>query len=252
MGRLLQHFGDIVNLRHPSVLAAYAGRNDGDFCRRIGSLGTGMVTIGGISVDDAARRQSRLLNKRGRNEPIVEDLRSYLEEQIPLAQESGALVAVSIRSGTLKGYVEAARIISGLDAIVEVDAHCRQKEICSIGAGQSLLFNMPALHGILRALRNEAGARTILKFRGNVVSERAIVNSLGRDCDILHVDAMQKGVDLPDLGVFDSIPDGAFLIGNNSVRDAATAQTVLEYCDAFSFARIADDAGAVQAMLDAI
>jgi len=84
----------MMNMRHPSVLAAYAGRNDGTFCKNIGDLGVGMVTIGGISVDEAAKKQSEKLIARKRAEFVFQDHEAFIQEQVAIAKESGAKVAV--------------------------------------------------------------------------------------------------------------------------------------------------------------
>jgi len=234
------------------VLAAYAGRNDGAYCRDLGALGLGMVTIGGLSVDDVAKSQTKKMIERGRSEFFVHNHEDYIREQVAIARESEALVAVNIRSATVGGYLDAAAVIAEAGGIVEIDAHCRQDEMTSIGAGQALLYDFSKLQEILWQIKNELGVTTVLKFRGNIVPELAIANAVEGCCDVLHVDAMLKGKDAPDFSVFREIPDDLFLIGNNSVRDTASAQAILEYCDAFSFARIADDHDAVREIVSGV
>ncbi len=241
----------MMNMRHPSVLAAYAGRNDGTFCKNIGDLGVGMVTIGGISVDEATKKQSEKLIARKRAEFVFKDHEAFIQEQVAIAKESGAKVAVNIRSSTVEGYLSSASVIANCGAVVEIDAHCRQKEIMDVGAGQALLFDLPRLHEILVSIK-DIGVSTILKFRGNVVPEVGIYDVSEGCCDALHVDAMLEGADEFDISVFNTIPDGIFLIGNNSIRDAHSAGIVLEYCDAFSFSRIADDMDAVRSIVGGI
>jgi len=241
----------MMNMRHPSVLAAYAGRNDGTFCKNIGDLGVGMVTIGGISVDEAAKKQSEKLIARKRAEFVFQDHEAFIQEQVAIAKESGAKVAVNIRSSTVEGYLNSASVIADCGAVVEIDAHCRQEEIVGVGAGQALLYDLPRLHEILVGIK-DIGVSAILKFRGNVVPEVEIYDASEGCCDALHVDAMLKGFDEFDTSVFNTIPDGIFLIGNNSIRDAHSARIVLEYCDAFSFARVADDMDAVRNIVEGI
>lgn len=233
-------------------MAAYAGRNDGAFCRDIGAFGLGMVTIGGLSVDDVAKSQTKKMMERGRSEFFVHNHEDYIREQVAIAQESGALVAVNIRSATIEGYLDAASVIADAGGIVEIDAHCRQEEMMSVGAGQALLDDFSKLQEILWQIKNELDVTTVLKFRGNIVPELAIANAVEGCCDALHVDAMLKGKDAPDLSVFRDIPDDIFLIGNNSVRGPEGARAILEYCDAFSFARIADDHDAVHDIISQV
>ena len=239
-----------MNLKRPAVLSAYAGRNDGSFCKLLGEQGLGMVTIGGICVDEQSKSQSRKMVERGRSEFLVEDHKGFITNEVELARESGAIVAVNVRSATLEGYLDAAEAINDSGAVMEIDAHCRQPEITEIGAGQSLLSDLDRLEGILKAIKDEHDMDVILKFRGNVISEREIALRLGDHCDALHVDAMKEGVESFDPEVFLNVPDRIFLIGNNSVNDAKSALAVLEFCDAFSFARLANDLGMTRAMIE--
>ena len=71
-------------------------------------------------------------------------------------------------------------------------------------------------------------------------------------CTALHVDAMYEGKDTFDPSVFLDIPDDIFLIGNNSVKDVQSAEAILEFCDAFSFARLADDLDATRALMGSL
>ncbi len=241
-----------MKLQHPSVLAAYAGRNNGAFCKQIAELGVGMVTLGGISVDEAAKRQSLAMHARGRQEFTSGDHRAFITEGVHQLDDSSSLVAVNIRSGTLEGYIEAATLIDDLGGVVEIDAHCRQPEILSIGAGQALLSNLPMVGRILDALYIERDIPTILKIRGNIVPGVALAEVTEGCCTALHVDAMYEGKDTFDPSVFLDIPDDIFLIGNNSVKDVQSAEAILEFCDAFSFARLADDLDATRALMGSL
>ena len=230
-------------------MAAYAGRNNGTFCKRIADLGVGMVTLGGISVDDEAKKQSLAMHARGRMEFTSEDHKSFITEGIRELEDTTALVAVNIRSATLEGYVDAATLIDDLGGIVEIDAHCRQPEIMSIGAGQALLSDLPFVKRILDELYSKRDFPTILKIRGNIIPGVALADVTEECCTALHVDAMYEGKDTFDPSVFLDIPDDIFLIGNNSVRNRESAEAILEFCDAFSFARLADDFDATEELM---
>jgi TIM-barrel protein len=237
-------------LRHPSVLAGMAGRNNGEFCRRIGNLGVGMVTIGGVSVDAGSMEASVKMVKRGRVEFIFDNLGEFLEENITTAQESGALVCVNIRSASLNGYVKASEIISDFKAVVEINAHCRQREMMDIGAGQSLLGDLEKLREIVGTLR-ETGIYCIVKFRGNVKSEREVIETVNPGA--VHIDAYREGEKGFDFSVFEKIKDvNCFKIGNNSVNTPEVALKVLHLCDAFSFAQIAWNEKAVKGLVEEV
>jgi TIM-barrel protein len=227
----------MIDLKHPSVLAAMAGRNTGEFCRKIGELGVGMVTVGGISVDEKSMEASRKMAERGRDEFLFDNLYDFLEEHIPRAQESNAAVCVNIRSSTDEGYIQACEMITEHKALVELNAHCRQKEMVDAGAGQALLKDLQKLRSIGDTLK-EIGINPIIKFRGNVISERKILETVQPDA--VHIDAYKEGEKGFDFTVFEKIKDfDCFKIGNNSVNTPEIALEVLELCDAFSFAQIA-------------
>ena len=237
-------------LRHPSVLSGMAGRNNGEFCRRIGTLGVGMVAVGGVSVDAKSMEASVRMVERGRVEFIFDDLGEFLEENIKTAQESGALVCVNIRSASLSGYVKASEIISDFKAVVEINAHCRQREMMDIGAGQSLLGDLEKLRKIVETLR-ESGIPCIVKFRGNVTSERHVIEAVNPDA--VHIDAYKDGEKGFDFSVFEKIKDlNCFKIGNNSINKPEVALKVLQLCDAFSFAQIAWNEKAVKDLVEKI
>jgi tRNA-dihydrouridine synthase B len=237
-------------LRHPSVLAAMAGRNNGEFCRRIGELGVGMVTLGGISADEKSMEASRKMVKRGRTEFLFDDIYSFLEENICKAQESKALVCVNIRSATLEGYTRTSEIITDFKAVVEINAHCRQKEMVEIGAGQSLLHDLNKLKTIVNSLR-DTGIPCIVKFRGNVYPENAVLETVQPDA--VHIDAYKQGEKGFDFTVFEKIKEiTCFKIGNNSINTPKIALKVLKMCDAFSFAQIAWNEKAVKDLVDMV
>lgn len=240
----------LIPLRHPSVLAAMAGRNDGRFCRDIGMLGVGMVTVGGISVDEKSMKASRELVKRKREEFLFDNVYEFLEENIRIAQESKAVVCVNIRSATIPGFVTASEIITDFGALVEINAHCRQKEMVDMGAGQYLLQHLPVLKTVISSLA-DIGIFPIIKFRGNVIPEEKVLKTVHPDA--VHIDAYKEGEKGFDFTVFEKISDfDCFKIGNNSVSTPETAAKVLNVCDAFSFARIAWNEQAVKELVKSV
>lgn len=234
----------MLTLRHPSVLAAMAGRNNGEFCKKIGELGVGMVCVGGISVDKKSMEASRKMVERGRQEFLFDNLHDFLQEHIQKAQESKASVCVNIRSSSTEGYRKASSIITDFKALVEINAHCRQKEMIAIGAGQALLKDLQKLKSLVTMLK-ESGINPIVKFRGNVVPERKLLEIVQPDA--VHIDAYKEGEKGFDFTVFEKIADfNCFKIGNNSVNTPEVALKVLKLCDAFSFAQIAWNENAVK------
>lgn len=227
-----------------------AGRNDGTFCMAIGSLGVGMVTVGGISVDEKTMQASREMVSRGRKEFLFTDCEEFLKTHIRRAQMSGARVCVNIRSATLSGYLKAAEIITDLGAVVEINAHCRQKEMMERGAGQYLLHDLHMLIRIISLLQ-DVGIPALLKCRGNVISERELLETVHPDG--VHIDAYREEEKGFDFTVFENISDfDCFKIGNNSINTPEIARKVLRLCDAFSFAQIAWNHEVVRSLVEDI
>lgn len=236
----------MINMDHPSVLAAMAGRNDGVFCKSIGDMGVGMVTIGGISVDEKTINASKKMVQRGRKEFLPDNIPKFLESTILQAQKSPAAVCVNIRSSTIQGYIDAGQIIADLNAFVEVNAHCRQKEIMAVKAGQYLLHDLSRLKKICTELEN-TGITPIVKFRGNIIPEHTILNTVTPQA--VHIDSYKEGEKGFDFTVFEKIIDfDCFKIGNNSINTPEVAKKVLRVCDAFSFAQIAWNEKVVRAL----
>jgi tRNA-dihydrouridine synthase B len=193
---------------------------------------------------------SKKMVERGRKEFIFDDLHCFLEENISIARESEASVCVNIRSATIEGYIRASEIIANFDAAVEIDAHCRQKEMVQSGAGQYLLEDLEKFRLIVIKLR-EIGVQSIVKFRGNVRSEKETLEIV--QPDTVHIDSYRKREKGFDFLVFEKIKDlNCFKIGNNSVNTPEVALKVLEVCDAFSFAQIAWNERAVRDLVEKV
>jgi TIM-barrel protein len=126
------------------------------------------------------------------------------------------------------------------DAILEVNAHCRQDEMCATGGGQSLLRDPDRLVTQVRAA-SEAGATVSVKCRTEVpcVDLPAVCRRAHEaGADILHVDAMDSEGVVAE--VVAACPD-AFVVANNGVRDGPTVREYLSYgADAVSVGRPSD------------
>jgi TIM-barrel protein len=223
-----------------------AGITDGAFCRDISKEGFDMVTLGGYNVDHPTIQAGREILSRGRPEFVVEEelLSSYLEDQVKIVQEEfeGAL-SVNLRSVTIEPIVEVSKI-RGVN-VVEVNAHCRQKEITSLGCGQAMLLDVPHLEEYLREIVRKAKSLVSVKIRANVpgVNEVEVAEAVERSgANFLHVDAMLPGSDSADLNIIRSIKENTsiFLLGNNSIKDVTSAREMLNAgADGISIARAA-------------
>ena len=223
-----------------------AGITDGAFCRDIFQEGFDMVTLGGYNADDHTIQAGREILARGRPEFVVDEelLLAYLEDQVELVRERfEGSVSVNLRSVTPDPIIEVSKI-RGVDA-VEVNAHCRQKEITSLGCGQAMLRDVLTLEEYVVEIVEKAKSLVSVKIRANVpgVNEVEVAKAVERSgANFLHVDAMLPGSDSADLNIIRSIKENTsiFLLGNNSIKDVVSAREMLNAgADGISIARAA-------------
>jgi TIM-barrel protein len=230
-----------ISFRNPIALAPMGGMTDSEFANQY-AADAGLVTLGGYNLDARTQEAGSRMAARGREEFISEDPLGLIENEIR-SLKTGSAVAVNVRSTTIEPLLEAAAIIRDRDAILELDAHCRQKEMTDIGAGQALLQDVPGLCEWIRMIKG-TGVVLSVKIRGNVVEDTALARSIeNAGADILHVDAMKQGSGA-DLKLIKEIRDSTrmFLICNNSVTSLDNAKEM--------FARGADVVSVARAVLE--
>lgn len=233
-------------LKRRVILAAMAGKCDGEFCFRAAKSGAGMVTLGGLNFDKETILAGEMMKRRGREEFEVrlEELEEFLRKEVKIALRGGAPVAVNARAATLEGILFAGDLVSKSGAAaLEIDAHCWQPEMMAVGAGQALLKRLNELSEWIMSLKDTVNIKVILKWRGNVVNDVAVAKiAENTGADAIHVDAMMRGAEYGDLDLIGRISKSVdiFLIGNNSVRDVDSAIKMLNAgADAVSIARAA-------------
>ncbi len=230
-----------ISFRNPIALAPMGGMTDSEFANQY-AADAGLVILGGYNLDARTQEAASQMASRGREEFISENPLGLIENEIR-SLKTGSAVAVNVRSTTIEPLLEAAAIIRDKGAILELDAHCRQKEITDIGAGQALLKDVPGLCEWIRMIKG-TGVVLSVKIRGNVVGDTALARSIeSAGADILHVDAMKQGAGA-DLKLIKEIRDSTrmFLICNNSVTNIDNAKEM--------FARGADMVSVARAVLD--
>ncbi|AEF95820.1 MJ0144 family RNA dihydrouridine synthase-like protein [Methanotorris igneus] len=233
----------IKNLNKKIVLAPMAGITNGDFCKRFKGL-FGIVTIGAYSLDKDSLNASREIVKRGREEFIynLDDFGDIIRDEIKKARESNALVSVNVRFKNLEESLERLKIISKHADIIELNCHCRQKEITNLGIGQELLKNKELLRSYLIGMA-DLNVPIFLKVRANFVGLEELIETLNytRDYfDGIHIDCFNPGKDYADLEVLKEISKNfsdKIIIGNNSVKSIEDAKNMLRYANFVSVAR---------------
>ncbi|MGB9837534.1 MJ0144 family RNA dihydrouridine synthase-like protein [Methanothermobacter sp.] len=229
------------------VLAPMAGITDAEFCMKLIPYGFDAVTLGGYNADEETSRAGRLIAQRGRPEFDFDcsELKSIVESEASLIKDSfEVLVSVNLRALDPEPIMEISSI--GEVDIVEINAHCRQPEITSLGAGQAMLHDPEFLEDFTSEVVRGAHAEVSVKVRGNVPGVATadiaeMLDDLG--VSYIHLDAMKPGEDRADLELVSEVSQNlrnAVLIGNNSVRDPESAAAMLAAgADAVSVARAA-------------
>lgn len=223
------------------ALASLSGEADAAWARAA-EPHAGMAFLGGISVDAESRAAARELVARDRNEFLPEDPFAFVAGELDALADADIEAAVNVRSATVDPVRTVAGICADRDAVLEVNAHCRQAELCAVGCGETLLRDADRLCAYVSAAAEE-GATVSVKVRAEVdgadlgtTAER--VADAG--ASMFHVDAMDTESVVAD--VTDAAGDDLFVVANNEVRGEASVREYLGYgADAVSVGRPSTD-----------
>lgn len=224
-----------MNLHPPLVAASLSGESDARWARERSRF-VGMVCLGGVSMDASTRAASSRMVGRGRNEFLVSRPERFLDRQLRLLSDCPMLVALNVRSATLRGFLRAARIARAHGALVEINAHCRQPEMLDIGCGESLLADPDKLEDCVRAVKS-LGVTVGVKGRFEIKTTDPVRNlnrAAEAGADFLHVDAMDSEPLIRNLRA-------PFIIANNGIREGRHVRQYADYgADAVSVARASE------------
>jgi len=198
-----------------------AGINDAEFCNR---QKASLVVLGGFNADKGAMEAAKAVLARGRREFIFEDPLEGIEREIRRTRKS---FAVNVRSSTLEGYLEVARIVESYGGIIEINAHCRQPEFLKAKCGEWLLLNPEILLEVVSKVSKIA--RTSVKIRGShgIDYENLCLKLFERGCSAVHVDAMIPN-GACDFALIAKISKHGFTIGNNSFIDISSGERFIK------------------------
>ncbi|EMA38998.1 tRNA-dihydrouridine synthase [Halococcus hamelinensis] len=220
------------------ALASLSGESDAAWAAR-GADHAGLAFLGGIALDEGSRRAAERLVERGRNEFLPTDPFGFVERELRALDDRPLRAGVNVRSATRAPIRNAAELCADHDAIVEINAHCRQEELCAAGCGETLLRDA---HRLCEYVETAAatGATVSVKLRAEVPGV-SLPETAGwvaaAGADVLHVDAMDSESVVREV----SEATDAFVVANNGVRDAATVTEYLDYgADAVSVGRPSD------------
>lgn len=236
---------------HPRLaLASLSGKADAEWARR-GADYAGAAFLGGIAIDEDSRAAARQLVERDRTEFLPDDPLAFVDRQLAALEDVPIQPAFNVRSTTPEPVAEAARICRDRDAYLEINAHCRQEELCAVGCGETLLRDRDRLASYVETAA-DAGATVGVKVRTEVTDvdlpavARAIDDAGG---SFVHVDAMDSESIVAD--VVDATD--LFVIANNEVRDEESVREYVAYgADAVSVGRPSDDPVVLERALEAV
>ena len=221
------------------ALASLSGAADADWARA-GAAHADLAVLGGLALDADARAAARDLVARGREEVLPADPLAFADAQLAALDDAPIRAGLNVRSATLDPIREAAAVCAAHDAVVEINAHCRQDELRAVGCGEALLRDTDRLTDYVAAA-SATGATVSVKVRTEVdgvdlpATARAVADA---GADAIHVDAMDSEPAVADV----ADATDCFLIANNGVRGAETAREYFDYgADAVSVGRPSDD-----------
>ncbi|UPV74547.1 tRNA-dihydrouridine synthase [Halorussus limi] len=224
------------------ALASLSGRSDAEWARAADEF-AGAAFLGGIALDGPTRAAAREMVERDREEFLPDDPAAFADEQLAALADADLRPGLNVRSASLDPLREVAGVCADRDAVLELNAHCRQDEMCAAGAGEALLRDPDRLREQVRVAA-ESGARVGVKVRAEVPGAdlaeiaRAVADAGG---DAVHVDAMDSEAVVAEVAAVADETD-LFVIANNGVRDEATVREYLAYgADAVSVGRPSDD-----------
>jgi TIM-barrel protein len=232
------------------AVASLSGEADTEWAREA-AANAGCAFLGGIAIDEPTRTAARAMTDRDRSEFLPDDPIAFIDRQLRTLGDVPIRPGFNVRSTSLEPIERAGAVCREHDAILELNAHCRQTEMCSAGAGESLLGNPARLITQVEAA-DSSGVTVSVKVRAEVdgvdlpeLSQRLAAAG----ADVLHVDAMDSE---PIIRGIANVTD-CFLIANNGVRDRDTVREYLEYgADAVSVGRASDDPEVMRAVRRAV
>lgn len=218
-----------------------AGITDGKFALKLIPYGFDTVTIGGYNVDGPTIAAGRKILERGRKEFDIpeENLIFTIKNEVDLIKNAYPEVKVSanLRSTTPEPIINIINKVEKLD-IIEVNCHCRQRELLEIGCGQSKLHDLKKLKESIEIIvddqrKKQNKPKISIKIRANVenLDTLKIAKTIEEaGADYLHIDAMKPGKVHADLKIIEKISKETelFIIGNNSIIDVESGKKMIE------------------------
>ncbi len=232
------------------ALASLSGEADAEWARA-GADWAGAAVLGGVCLDRSTREAARaMVADRDRSEFLPDDPITFVDDQLAALSGVDLRPGINVRSTTPEPVREVAAVAADHDAFVEINAHCRQDELCAAGAGESLLREPERLEALVAAAATGADVSVKVRTELDGVDLVAVARRVeAAGADAMHVDAMDSEARVADVADATDL----FLIANNGVRGRESVREYLEYgADAVSVGRPSDDPAVLDRVGDAV
>ena len=217
------------------AVASLSGEADAEWAAAAADL-AGAAFLGGIALDEPSREAARAVVGRDRREFLPEAPLDFVSDQLTALDGVPIRPGVNVRATTVEPIAEAAAICGDHEAILEINAHCRQPELRAVGCGEALLADSDRLSTYVEAAAAEAPAVSV-KVRAEVpgVDLPSVARRIeAAGAEVIHVDAMDSESVIQEVAAATDL----FVIANNEVRDRESVQAYFDYgADAVSVGR---------------
>jgi TIM-barrel protein len=224
------------------ALASLSGEADAEWARAV-SDHVGAAFLGGIALDEPTREAARAMVERDRAEFLPADPLALIDREIAALDGEPIRPGFNVRASGPAPVAAAASVCADHGAIVEINAHCRQEEMCAAGAGETLLRDPDRLCEQVRAAASVDGPSPTVSVKvraeiSGVDLPAVAARAEEAGADLIHVDAMDSEDVISDVVA----ATDATVIANNEVRDRESVREYLDYgADAVSVGRASDD-----------
>jgi TIM-barrel protein len=241
------------------ALASLSGEADADWASRASDVAD-LAFLGGLALDADSRAAARELVARDREEFLPDDPLTFADRQLSAVADTPIRAGLNVRSTTREPIRQAAELCATHDAVIEINAHCRQPELREVGCGEALLSDTDRLAASVESAA-AMGATVSVKVRAEVPgvdlpeTTRAVAEA---GADAVHVDAMDSESVIRDVvAVAGSVADNPEMrlavIANNEVRDRESVHEYLRYgADAVSVGRPSTDRRVLRRVREAL
>lgn len=229
------------------ALASLSGEADADWAEA-GAGHAGAAFLGGVCLDEETRTAAReMVADRDRTEFLPPDPLAFVDDQLAALAAAPIRPGINVRAVSPEPIAAAGRVAARHGAILEVNAHCRQEELCAVGCGESLLRETDRLREYVAAAA-EAETRAgdgppavSVKVRTEVDGVDLVATCEAAEAagaTMVHIDAMDSESVVGDVADATDL----FVVANNGVRGRESVREYLEYgADAVSVGRPSDD-----------